>query len=79
MDKVVASMEGVASAMRAHVPREAWDQVVQIHWGGAVLQETFGWQTDFFANLLRVTHEGQVVARHDVGPFSVGALAVFLG
>ncbi|MBK8789564.1 MAG: hypothetical protein IPO28_05140 [Holophagaceae bacterium] len=78
-DTTPESMAGVAEAMRAHVPSGVWEQVVQIHRGGEALKKAFGWQTDVFAKLLRVTGEGEVLARHDVGPFSGDALAAFLG
>ncbi len=78
-DTAPESMAGVAEAMRAHVPSGAWDQVVQVHRGGEALKEAFGWHADVFAKLLRVTREGEVLARHDAGPFSRAALAAFLG
>lgn len=78
-DTAPESMASVAEAMRAHVPSSAWDQVVQIHRGGEALQRAFGWQADVFAKLLRVTREGDVLSRHDEGPFSRDALAAFLG
>jgi len=78
-DTAPESMAGVAEAMREHVPSGAWDQVVQVHRGGEALMKAFGWQADVFAKLLRVTREGDVLARHDAGPFSGDALAAFLG
>jgi len=78
-DTTPESMAGVAEAMRAHVPSGAWEQVVQVYQGGEALKTAFGWQTDVFAKLLRVTREGKVLARHDAGPFSGDALAAFLG
>ena len=78
-DLAPSDMLEVAGAMRAHVPREAWDQVVQIHRGGAALRRLFGWQADVFAKLVRVTHDGDVLARHDSGPHTEQALSVFLG
>ncbi|NWJ41118.1 MAG: hypothetical protein HXX12_09130 [Geothrix sp.] len=78
-DTAPESMAGVAEAMRAHVPSGAWDQVVQVHRGGEALKKVFGWQVDVFAKLLRVTREGDVLARHDEGSFSEDALAAFLG
>ena len=78
-DTTPESMASVGEAMRAHVPGEAWEQVVQIHGGGEALKQAFGWQADVFAKLLRVTREGGVRSRHDEGPFSDEALAAFLG
>lgn len=78
-DSTPEAMTGVAEAMRAHVPSGTWEQVVQIHRGGEALQLAFGWQADVFAKLLRVTREGDVLSRHDEGPFSEEALAAFLG
>ncbi len=78
-DTAPESMASVAEAMRAHVPSDAWEQVVQIHRGGEALQQAFGWQADVFAKLLRVTREGGVLSRHDEGPFSEEALAALLG
>ncbi|MFN7958807.1 MAG: hypothetical protein U0P46_10880 [Holophagaceae bacterium] len=78
-DTTPESMASVGEAMRAHVPGEAWEQVVQIHGGGEALKQAFGWQADVFAKLLRVTREGGVRSRHDEGPFSEEALAAFLG
>ena len=78
MDTAAEAMEGVAVAMRAHVPQGVWDQVVQIHRGGVALRQTFGWGADGFAKLLRVSGDGAVMARHDAGPFSSQALTAFL-
>lgn len=78
-DTAPESMAGVAEAMRAHVPSGAWSQVVQVHRGGEALKKAFGWQADVFAKLLRVAREGDVLARHDAGPFNAEALAAFLG
>ena len=79
LDAVAEDLKGVADAMRAHVPGGAWEQVVQVHRGGAALLEAFGWQADACAKALRVTGEGAVLARHDSGTFTSGALAAFLG
>ena len=79
VDTTVEAMAGVAEAMRAHVPSGVWDQVVQIHRGGEALKKAFGWQADVFAKLVRVAGGGEVLARHDAGPFSGDALAAFLG
>jgi hypothetical protein len=79
MDVAALEMAAVAEAMRAHVPREAWDQVVQIHQGGEALRRVFEWQADDFAKVVRVTSEGSVLMRHDSGPFTKEALAAFLG
>jgi len=78
-DTTAASMEAVAMAMRAHVPTTVWDQVAQIHRGGEALKQRFGWQADVFAKVVRVTGAGEVVVRHDAGPFGEGALRAFLG
>ncbi|MCE1205618.1 MAG: hypothetical protein LWW79_13550 [Holophagaceae bacterium] len=78
-DTTPESMASVGEAMRAHVPGGAWDQVVQVHRGGEALKQTFGWQADVFAKLLRVSGEGEVLSRHDEGPFCEEALAAFLG
>lgn len=78
-DLNAGDMVEVAQAMRAHVPREGWDQVVQIHRGGQALQRMFGWQADVFAKLARVMPDGKVVSRQDVGPFTEQALLTFLG
>jgi hypothetical protein len=79
MDTEVEALNSVAEAMRAHVPAGAWDQVVQIHSGGEALSRVYLWQVDVFAKVLRVTGEGEVLARHDAGPFSGAALAAILG
>ena len=78
LDAVAEDLEGVAGAMRVHVPQEAWEQVVQVHRGGAALREAFGWQADACAKVLRVTGEGAVLARHDTGPFTPEALSAIL-
>ncbi|MDP1830884.1 MAG: hypothetical protein Q8K67_02410 [Geothrix sp.] len=78
-DLAASDMVEVAGAMRAHVSREAWDQVVQIHRGGEVLRREFGWKVDVFAKVLRVAPGGGVVARHDSGPFTPGAFSAFTG
>ncbi len=78
-DLDTGDMAGVAQAMRAHVPMEGWDQVVQIHRGGPALQQTFGWPADVFAKLARVMPNGDVVSRHDAGPFTEQAFLAFLG
>jgi hypothetical protein len=72
-------MVAVARAMRIHVPRETWDQVIQIHRGGEALLRIFGWQADVFAKLVRVTCDGAVVSSHGAGPFTDEALAAFFG
>jgi hypothetical protein len=79
VDSTVEEMAGVARAMREHLPAGLWDDVVQIHRGGAALRREFGWQADVFAKLLRVAPDGRVVASHQVGPFTGPALAAFLG
>jgi hypothetical protein len=78
LDTLAEDMEGVAAAMRLRVPRRAWDQVVQIHQGGEALRRQFGWQVDAWAKVLRVAEHGQVLSRHDSGPFSEAALLVWL-
>jgi hypothetical protein len=79
VDTLAEQLEGVARAMRKHVPSPAWDQVVQIHSGGEALRRVYSWQVDVFAKVLRVTGEGEVLARHDEGPFSDAAAAAILG
>jgi len=79
VDQAPADMMQVARAMRSHLPREAWDGVIQIHRGGEALRLAFGWKPDVFAKLLRVTPEGRVVSSHDAGPFSPAALEDLLG
>ena len=78
-DQAAEAMAAVAQAMRVHVPREAWEQVVQIHKGGVALRQVFGWEIDVFAKLVRVACDGEVRSRHDAGPFTDQALAAFLG
>lgn len=78
-DARAEDMVGVAQAMRAHVSREAWGQVIQIHCGGEALMREYSWQADVFAKVLRVTGEGEVLARHNSGPFSGVAFSAFLG
>ena len=78
-DQGPGDMVEVAQAMRMHVPRESWNQVVQIHRGGEALRCEFNWKVDVFAKVLRVASDGGVVARHDAGPFTPEALATFLG
>jgi hypothetical protein len=79
VDTTAEQMEGVASAMRKHVPSPDWDQVVQIHSGGEALRRVYSWRADVFAKVLRVTGAGEVLARHDAGPFSGAALTAILG
>ena len=79
VDTSAEAMAGVAQAMRAHVPQGSWDQVVQIHRGGEALRREYSWQVDVFAKALRVTDGGEVLARHDSGPFTAEVLAAFLG
>lgn len=78
LDTSPESMAGVAEAMRAHVPKGVWRQVVQIHRGGEALRQAFGWGADGFAKLVRVEGNGTVLARHDAGSFSTASLAAFL-
>jgi len=78
LDAGAEDLEGVASAMRAHVPQGAWEQVIQVHRGGAALREAYGWQADACAKVLRVTGVGMVLARHDTGPFTPLALSAIL-
>ena len=79
MDTAAAEMETVAQAMRAHVPREAWDQVIQIHRGGEALRRQFGWQVDVFAKAVRVGGSGVVLSCHGSGPFTAAEISAFLG
>lgn len=78
IDVAAEAMEGVAVAMRAHVPRGGWDQVVQIYRGGDALLHTFGWQADALAKVVRVSATGTLLARHDTGPFTRASLTTFL-
>ena len=79
VDLAADAMGEVAQAMRARVPREGWDQVVQIHRGGESLLCTFRWQVDIFAKVIRVDTMGKVLAHHDAGPFTSEAFAAFIG
>lgn len=74
VDTVPERLEGVAEAMRAHVPSAVWPQVLQIHRGGPALLGAFGWEPDAGAKVLWVSREGDVRARHDHGGFSPEAL-----
>lgn len=78
-DLSAESMAPVAVAMRTHTPPAAWEGIVQIHQGGPALQKTFGWSPDAFAKVLRVGTGGEILGRHDVGPFSKAALDQVLG
>ncbi len=78
-DTDAGTMEGVAQAMRAHVPREAWDHVIQIHRGGEALRRQFGWQADVFAKVVRVGRGGLVLSCQGRGPFTEAAISAFLG
>lgn len=78
-DLTAADTVEVARAMRVHVPREAWERVIQVHRGGEALRREFNWKVDGFAKVLRVTRDGEVLARHDAGPFSEQAFATFTG
>jgi hypothetical protein len=79
VDQAPVDMMQVGRAMRSHLPREAWDGVIQIHKGGEALRLAFGWKPDGFAKLLRISPEGLVAASHDAGPFSPEALEALLG
>jgi len=79
MDQEAVDMAGVAQAMRTHVPREAWDHVVQIHRGGEALRRQFGWPVDAFAKVVRVGREGVVLSSHGSGPLTEAAISALLG
>ncbi len=79
VDLAADAMGEVAQAMRARVPREGWDQVVQIHQGGESLLRIFGWEIDVFAKVVRVDKDGKVLACHNRGPFTKEALAALIG
>jgi hypothetical protein len=79
VDTLAGDMEGVAAVMRLQVPRRAWDQVVQIHQGGAAMRRQFGWQVDAWAKVLLVGSDGAVLSRHDSGPFSEAVFLAWLG
>ncbi len=79
VDTLPEQMEGVAVAMRAHVPTEGWGRVVQIHRGGPALLAAFGWAPDVYAKVLRVAPDGAVLGHHGKGPFSPASLAQLLG
>lgn len=74
VDLPAIAMEGVANAMRTHVPREAWAGILQVHLGGPALKATFGWQADDFAKVIRVSPGGLVLSSHDSGAFTESAL-----
>ena len=78
VDQTAGDMLEVARAMRSHLPREAWDGVIQIHRGGAALRRLFGWKVDALAKLVRVFRDGQVASSHDLGPYSPEALEALL-
>ncbi len=79
MDQEAVDMAAVAQAMRAHVPRPAWEQVVQIHRGGEALRRQFGWQADVFAKVVRVGCDGAVLSCHGSGPMTEAAISALLG
>ncbi len=79
VDTVPERLEGVAEAMRVHVPSKAWDQVLQIHRGGPTLLAAFGWEPDVCAKVLRVASDGTVRAHHGHGGFTPEALERLLG
>ncbi len=70
------ALVGVAEAMKAHVPQEAWDSIVQVNHGGGALMEAMGWRHDPHAKVLVTDRSGHVLASHGDGEFSDEALAV---
>ncbi len=79
LDQDAVDMAGVAQAMRAHVPRQVWDEVIQIHRGGEALRRQFGWQADVFAKVVRVGRGGAVLSCHGSGPLTEAAISALLG
>jgi len=73
-----SALEGVAHAMRAHVPAAAWDGVLQIHAGGPALLQAFGWAADLDAKVVVTDSTGVVFASHGEGPFTPSALHAVL-
>lgn len=75
-DVPAPALLGIAEAMKAHVPPEARDRIVQVHRGAGALMEALGWRRDLHAKVL-VTHRGgDTLASHGSGPFSEAALHV---
>lgn len=70
------ALDSIAEAMRAHVPRDGWDGIIQVHRGGGSLLEALGWRHDLHAKVLVTDRSGHVLASHGHGPFSDEALAV---
>lgn len=63
------ALEGVAQAMRAHVPENFWSRTVQIHQGGVALLDAYEWHLDDHAKVLLVHPDGSVAWTHG-GPCS---------
>ncbi len=77
MDLPVEALATTAAAMKAHVPEQAWDSIIQMHSGGAALLEAFHWSPDSQAKVLLV--EGtKILAQHGHGPWSEAAGSSFL-
>ncbi len=70
------ALTSIAEAMRAHVPAEAWDGIVQVHRGGGALLDALGWRHDLHAKVLVTDRRGDVLASHGHGAFNDEALAV---
>lgn len=75
-DVPARALVGVAEAMKAHVPEEAWDTIVQVHHGAGALREAMGWRHDPHAKVLVTDRSGHVLAMHGDGEFSPEALEV---
>ncbi|MFN8011306.1 MAG: hypothetical protein U0P81_07865 [Holophagaceae bacterium] len=63
------ALAGIAEAMKAHVPAEAWDGIVQIHRGAGTLMEVLGWRRDLHAKVLVTDRGGGILASHGSGAF----------
>lgn len=70
------AMQGIAEAMKAHVPVEARDGIVQIHRGAGELMEALGWRRDLHAKVLVTSRRGDLLASHGSGEFSEAAFRV---
>jgi hypothetical protein len=70
------AMAGIAEAMKAHVPVEARDAIVQVHRGAGALMEALGWRRDLHAKVLVTDRSGDILASHGSGAFTEEALQV---
>lgn len=75
-DVPAPALLGIAEAMKAHVPPEAWDRIVQIHRGAGALLEALGWRRDLHAKVLVTQRRGDALASHGSGPFSEAAFGL---